>query len=163
METTYTFGARRGGQTRNLGRGQHFGWVIACTRSDIFGFALICDWYVYANCVKQKGTRGIDHPAWERFLADLDNIARGLDDRGEPLFVDSEGLHWGGIAIFGEGDLEQMCAEWGLTHYNAITQMCGWCLADRNEDNLPHTDLSRRADWRPTELMFLDNDVQCVS
>ena len=71
----------------------------ACNRPDNFWVFLNYDWYVYANSVNVKGSRGLDHPAWERFLRDLDNVAIGLDDNGEPLFIDSEGNHWGGICI----------------------------------------------------------------
>lgn len=97
----------------------------------------------------------MDFPAWEKFIADLDRCARGEDAQGQPLFIDDEGMEWGGILIFSEGDLEQMCMMYGLSSYNSVGKMCGWCDADR--DGLPYTDLTDEAAWKPTEKM--SNDV----
>ena len=108
-------------------------------------------WYIYACCIKQKGTRGMDARAWRQFVADVDNCARGVDSRGQPLYVDDDGVEWGGILIFSEGDLEQMCREYGLPLYTAAGPCCGWCQADR--EDMPYTDLSFNASWRPTEQM----------
>ena len=98
-----------------------------------------------------KRSRGIDHPAWEAFLKNFDDLAMGLDENGEPIFIDSEGHSWGAILIFGESDLEQNTVGWGMKSYNSADECCGWCLANRS--NLPVTDLSDTAGWRPTEKM----------
>ena len=101
----------------------------------------------------------MDAVAWRVLLEDMDNCARGLDSSGGALYTDEDGVQWGGILILSEGDLEQMCREYGLKLYNAPGPCCGWCFADR--DGLPYTDLTPEALWRPTEQM--SNDVRKVS
>ena len=115
-------------------------------------------WYVYANCIQTKGTRGIDHPAWETMLRDFDMMAQGKGSDGQDLYIDSEGVSWGGILLFGEGDLEKIVVGWGCKHYQAVSECCPWCLANRS--TRPYTDLSPEALWRPTEAM--SNEVVLV-
>ena len=117
-------------------------------------------WYIYAAAIKAKGNRGLDFPAWEAFIKDLDNIANGVDSKGQPLYVDDNGISWGGIAIFCEGDMELMCVTYGLATYTSAEEMCGWCEATASDEH-PYTDLTEHATWRPTENM--SNDAPDVS
>ena len=107
---------------------------------------------MFANCIKHKGSRGLDDVAWGQLIDDLNRIAHGLSPNGEPLYTDPNGDEWGGIFLFAEGDLQQLCEGWGLPHYNAPAprDMCGYCFANRSND-YPYTDTSRNAEWRSTE------------
>ena len=118
-------------------------------------------WYVSANTIKTRGTRGIDHPFWRAFLHDFDMMAEGKDSNGEILFIDSEGNAWGSILLFGEGDCEQIVVCWGCKHYMAAHEMCAFCLA--NKSTRPYTDLSPEAAWRRTERDMTNQVFHSVS
>ena len=86
---------------------------------------------------------GIDK-SWEPILGSFEDLA------GDP----AEG-EWGGILLFTGTDLEYVCNELGMSHYNS-KEMCGYC--DANDSDVPHTDNSDGARWRPTcrhNLAFL--------
>ena len=112
-------------------------------------------WYVFASCINEKGTRGIDADAWEALISDMDRMASCLGADGEPLFIDENGESWGAVLLFGTGDMEQICLKWGLPDYNSIDELCPWRRCNRS--TLPYTDQQEHALWRPTEDM--PNDV----
>ena len=93
----------------------------------------------------------MDSAAWTAFFTDMDRIAEGKMPNGENIYVDEEGVHWGGILLFSQGDLEQLCLQYGLTNYNSMSEMCGYCRANRTD--MPHTNLQEDAPWRPTRNM----------
>ena len=98
----------------------------------------------------------MDAEAWKVLLDDMDRLAQGLLPDGNHIYVDDNGRVWGGILLFGTGDLEQLCFCWGCVSYNAMDEMCPWCLANRS--TMPFTNCQEDAEWRPTEC--LSNDVQ---
>ena len=63
---------------------------------------------------------------------------------------------WGGVLLFMGSDLEYICNEVGMAHYNS-NELCGYCLADG--DSRPHTDNSAGAMWRHSVL----NNVQFLA
>ena len=86
---------------------------------------------------------GIDR-SWPPILGSFEDLA------GEP----AEG-EWGGILLFVGADMEYVCNELGMSHYNS-KHVCGYC--DANDSSLPHTDNSFGALWRATvrnNLQFL--------
>lgn len=99
--------------------------------------------------MKEQGSRGIDAVAWKAILDDFDALATGG-------FTDDNGVIWDLILVFGTGDMEQLCIQWGLKSYNDPHEMCGVCRADRS--TRPHTDMLDTAQWRPTEDM--SNEVE---
>jgi len=52
-----------------------------------------------------------------------------------------------GVLLFFSSDLEHVCNEVGLPHFNA-SQMC--CFCEANTSDKPHTDYSDLAEWRRT-------------
>ena len=92
-------------------------------------------WYVCANGLKPHHGRALDSAAWEKILANFDQMALGLDENGETLYRDKNGKEWKFILLFAQGDTEQLCVSWGLPSYNSIDQVCGMCLADRADNN----------------------------
>ena len=97
----------------------------------------------------------MDTDAWQSLLSDMDKMANCQGPDGEPLFIDANGEAWGAILLFGTGDMEQLCQQWGLPDYNSIDELCPWCRCNRS--TLPYTDQQENALWRPTEDM--PNDV----
>ena len=75
-------------------------------------------------------------------------MANGVDENGEPLFIDAEGNSWSLVLLFGTGDMEQLCIGWGLASYNAEHELCGYCLANRSD--IPYTDCQDDSCWRET-------------
>ena len=108
--------------------------------------------------MKSNGTRGFDEEAWRELLDDFDRLAEKVDKDGQPLYIDGDGESWGAVFLFACGDLQQLCEGWGLPHYNATGDMCGWCLGNSSTYN--HTDLRRCASWRPTEAQM--TNAVCV-
>ena len=102
------------------------------------------EWYVICNCIKEAGSRGLDIIAWQAILDDFDALASGI-------FTDDDGVVWSLILIFGTGDMEQLCIQWGLRSYNDPQEMCGLCRANRG--TRPFTDMQAGAVWRPTADM----------
>ena len=98
--------------------------------------------------MKSKGGRGLDDRSWEQILGYFDAMANGLDETGEILYEDENGIRWKFIVIFGQGDLEQLCQQWGVVSYNGEHEMCGCCLANRT--TMQFTNLQENAEWRPT-------------
>ena len=129
-----------------------FAWflvlVVLLASHDLSSFDSFASWYVFANAIKGKNTRGIDTEAWAEFFADLDRLANGVGADGEPLYIDEFGHRWGGILPFGGGDMEQL-VHWGIKSYNDIDELCGFCEANRSDR--PFTDNLDTAGWRPTE------------
>ena len=97
----------------------------------------------------------MDTDAWQSLLSDMDKMANCQGPDGEPLFIDANGEAWGAILLFGTGDMEQLCQQWGLPDYNSIDELCPWRRCNRS--TLPYTDQQENALWRPTEDM--PNDV----
>ena len=118
-----------------------------------------CSWYIFANCVKPKDGRAIDDAAWEKILSAFDQMAYGKDEVGEVLYTDEHGVEWCFILVFGCADMEQLCLGWGLKSYNNVdtTGMCGFCLANRDDSDIPYTNCQEDSEWRPT--CPLSNDV----
>ena len=104
--------------------------------------------YIYANCIKPKQGRITDAAPWQKLLECFDHLANGLDEDGEPIYIDAQGRRWNFVLLFGVGDMEQLCYGWGLKSYNDVGEMCGLCLANR--DDRPFTDLQPDANWRTT-------------
>ena len=104
--------------------------------------------YVYANCMKTKGKKLQCKATWDLFLKCFDCMAQGLDLDGSPLYVDGAGWLKKFVKLFGGADMEGLCLGWGLKSYNDVNEMCGLCLADR--DDRPFTDMADDAGWRPT-------------
>ena len=75
-------------------------------------------------------------------------MANGVDEDGEPLFIDAEGNNWSLVLLFGCGDMEQLCLGWGLASYNDKGDICGYCLANRTD--IPFTDCQDDARWIET-------------
>ena len=94
----------------------------------------------------------MDDVAWGKLIEDLNRIAEGKDANGDALYTNPNGDDWGGTFLFAEGDLQQLCEGWGLRHYNSPTELCGFCLANRDRHSYPYTDVTRHAPWRPTEV-----------
>ena len=111
--------------------------------------------YVYANCLKPKEGRITDQKPWEKLLAAFDQLADGLDEDGNPIYIDAQGRQWRFVLMFGCGDMEQLCQGWGLKSYNDIHEMCGFCVANRTD--VLFTDLQEDAAWRDT--CPIPNDV----
>ena len=78
----------------------------------------------------------------------MDRLAEGKLPNGEDAYVDEAGRQWGGILLFAQSDLEQLCLQWGLPSYNDIDEMCPYCRANRS--SRPFTNLQEDAEWRPT-------------
>ena len=91
---------------------------------------------------------------WQQFFENMDCLARGVDENGSPIYIDSEGNTWSGILLFSFGDLEQLCVQYGLSSYGDADQICGWC--DANRTDRPFTNLQEFAEWRPSENMTDD-------
>ena len=98
--------------------------------------------------MKVKGTRAIDEEIWAKLLDTFDAMANGLDEHGEPLFIDAHGNQWSFILLFGCGDTEQLCIGWGLASYNDNHEICGLCRANRTD--ILFTDLQDDALWIST-------------
>ena len=92
---------------------------------------------------------------WNEFFHNMDLLAQGIDENGNPLYVDSEGNKWCGVLLFGLGDLEQLCVAYGMPAWGDADQICGWC--DANRTDRKYTNLQHDAEWRPSENM--SNDV----
>ena len=97
---------------------------------------------------------------WAKFFADMDLMAQGIDEGGNPLYVDDEGNQWKGILLFGFGDLEQVCVSYGAKHYNEGHEMCGWC--DANRITKQYTNLQEDAEWR-LSAKTMTNDVFAIN
>ena len=95
--------------------------------------------FVYGSEVAPKGfTTPDNQAAWDVLFSDFDaaSLERIVDE-------------WGLCLIFGKTDNEQR-AKWGLKNYlNA--ECCADCLC--NTSDMPYSDLTRSATWRPTRLM----------
>ena len=100
-----------------------------------------------ATCVAVTGEPGHDSVFWQTFFGDLDNLAKGLDQHGNPVAADGA-IKWGAVNIFGKADMEVECLKWGLSSYNAAEEVCAWCLANRT--TRPFTDLKPTAAWVPS-------------
>ena len=120
-------------------------------------FRTDCFRYVFANCMKTSSGRNLDGAAWTAFLSDMDRLAEGIMPDGSDAYVDEDGVRWGGILNFGQGDLEQLCFHFGLKHYNDMDELCGFCRCNRT--TLPYTNLQEHAEWRPTAPLSNDVDV----
>ena len=59
--------------------------------------------------------------------------------QGKPLALDDDGKLWTAVLLFIKGDMEFLCQEFGLGHYNKA-DICHVCLA--NVSNFPWTDFS---------------------
>lgn len=75
-------------------------------------------------------------------------MANGLDESGNVLYECEQGGRWKFILVFGQGDLEQLCVNWGMVSYNGVHEMCGICLANRTDKQF--TNLQETAEWRAT-------------
>ena len=104
---------------------------------------------MFASFLKNKASgRASDDPTWEKFLSYFDAMANGVDEEGNVLYQDPDGAQWSFVLIFGQGDLEQLCINWGVQSYNNEDEICGCCLANRS--TRPFTNLQENAEWRPT-------------
>ena len=106
---------------------------------------------MYANRIQEGGNRGMDTVMWEDFFRNMDLLAQGIDENGDPVYVDSDGNRWCGILLFSLGDLEQLCIKYGLKCYNDADEICGWC--DANRTTRQYTNLLENSEWRPSEDM----------
>ena len=88
---------------------------------------------------------------WKQFFDNMDCLAQGVDEHGQPIYIDADGNRWAGILLFGLGDLEQLCMQYGLCSYTDAAEICGWCEANRTDK--PYTNLQLSAEWRPSENM----------
>ena len=93
----------------------------------------------------------MDHVMWQEVFHNMDLVAQGIDEFGNPLYVDSEGNKWSGIMLFSLGDMEQLCVVYGMRKWDDAEEMCGWC--DANRTDKPYTNLQDNAGWRPSENM----------
>ena len=106
-------------------------------------------WYTICACMKERGGRILDAIAWKAILDDFDKLAtEGIT--GE------DGVVWYPTLVFGGGDMEQLCVQWGLRNYNDSGEMCFCCLANRSDK--PYTNLQITNDWAPTEIL-ITNEV----
>ena len=102
--------------------------------------------------------RGADDETWEKFVAYWDAMANGVDELGNVLYEDGDGIKWGAILVFGTGDLEQL-VHWGIRSYNDTHEMCGFCLGNRSD--IPHTDLQEDSEWRNTCPLSNEDAKKC--
>ena len=89
--------------------------------------------------------------AWWQLLNDFDRLAAGQMPDGTKLLVGSDPMPWELALLFGQGDMLQLCQEWGMVHYNAPIECCGMCKANRTNRKI--TNLQEDAEWRPTTDM----------
>lgn len=82
-------------------------------------------------------TPGVDK-SWGPILESFEKLARDVPPG-----------KWGGMLLFGGSDLEYVCNELGMRHYNSA-QICGYCEGDCDDSKNPHTDYSAGANWRVT-------------
>ena len=111
-------------------------------------FVCMLSWYVYAAALTGEHGRLMDHQAWELFFKCWDQLAEGLDDEGNIIFLDDHGTPVKFIMLFAGGDMEKLCAGWGLKSYGAADEMCLCCTANRSDR--PFTNLHDSAEWRPS-------------
>ena len=99
----------------------------------------------------------LNRSCWLELLRDFKELATG-DIADMDRCYDSEGNFWGGILLFGQGDLEVIVVAWGYVRDDNPSECCFNCLGNRTDK--PVTDLSRNSEWRPTEDQ--DNDAFCI-
>ena len=92
--------------------------------------------------------------AWSRFIDSVTLMEEGVHSPGstlanEPIALDSHGVVWKAIVLFGKADGEQAIA-WGLKSHADPDEMCGYCLANRS--SRPYTCLREDASWQTTEI-----------
>ena len=85
---------------------------------------------------------GNDTLVWDAILSDL-RLAAEQGVGG-----------WHFCLLFAKADEEQRSIKWGLPSYNDPMDVCSECLSNRS--NIPFSDLSRTAKWRPSEDMPVD-------
>ena len=80
-------------------------------------------------------------------MDDMRQLAIGFVN-GQMVAKDSEGVPWCFLLMLCKADEETRSVVWGFRSYSSA-QPCSECEA--NKTNMPFTDLTREAQWRPTE------------
>ena len=127
-----------------------------------------CRFPVAAWSKLHESGHALPNKVWQEFMHSMACLARGRfarcmgcgvhfepgswrhAERGKllaPEEPDSD-KGWCGVLIGFKGDLDWMCNELGLNHFNSSGHPCGYCLANR--DDRPWNYFSNRAAWLET-------------
>ena len=108
--------------------------------------------YVHHNYSAKQGTQAASaRPGWGKFWQEVDLMAEGRDNDGEPFAKDEDGTEWKFVFTFSQSDFD-MDHEHGLPNYKMASSFCKHCKATNFKraeiDGCPYGDLGPHARWR---------------
>ena len=98
--------------------------------------------FLIRSHLKLKGDA--PEPEWAMILEDFEKLQDGV-------VSDEDGTSWGACLLFGQGDLDELCNEYGMQHFSGSDEMCMLCRGNRS--SMPFTDLRDNAKWHATECL----------